>query len=424
MPTLTLSLSSTSPSSSFIIEDILVSGGYMKGAQTSKPDAYFVPIVDSAFYVQTHEEEEGKNGLKTERLEDDNAKVLENKVWGGFKQYRKTLLERANKNDQSYWSAVEKYRGEQLTEDIDIQFLDMVLAAAGQVDLAEDSNKLSLSSHKINEHSPDPQFYTSVPGVGYGNTAAKYAARFVSHKVHLNSKVSEIDYSNPSRALISFTRNGEEEINVFAKTVLVTASLGVLKAGNINFTPRLPLWKKEVIDGMGFGTMNKCVLIWNDPNAVKWPDNEWIELMTPKGENSGKWTTFFNPTKYKGIPVIVGFVGGDNARYMETQTDEEVIDDVMTNLKAMFPSITPPDRHVITRWGSDENVLGTYSYKIVGRHDGNDRNKLRKAVENIWFAGEATSSSWYATTVGAFKTGEKAAKEMLKVLSSDATSVK
>ena len=180
---------------------------------------------------------------------------------------------------------------------------------------------------------------------------------------------------------------------------------------------------KEVIDGMGFGTMNKCVLIWNDPNAVKWPDNEWIELMTPKGENSGKWTTFFNPTKYKGIPVLVGFVGGDNARYMETQTDEEVIDDVMTNLKAMFPSITPPDRHVITRWGSDENVLGTYSYKIVGRHDGNDRKKLRKAVENIWFAGEATSS-WYGTTVGAFDTGEKAAKEMLKVLSLDATSVK
>ena len=69
LPTLTLSLSSTSPSSSFIIEDILVSGGYMKGAQTSKPDAYFVPIVDSAFYLQTHDEEEGKNGLKTERLE-------------------------------------------------------------------------------------------------------------------------------------------------------------------------------------------------------------------------------------------------------------------------------------------------------------------------------------------------------------------
>ena len=229
-------------------------------------------------------------------------------------------------NDQSYWSAVEKYRGEELTEDIDIQFLDMVMAAAGQVDLAEDSNKLSLSGHKINEHSPDPMFYTSVPGVGYGNTAAKYADQFVSHKVHLNSKVSEIDYSNPSRALISFTRNGEEEINVLAKTVLVTASLGVLKAGNIDFTPRLPHWKKEVIDGMGFGTMNKCVLIWNDPNAVEWPDNEWIELMTPKGENSGKWTTFFNPTKYKGIPVLVGFVGGENARYMETQTDEEIID--------------------------------------------------------------------------------------------------
>ena len=392
----------------------------MKGAQTKKPDAYFIPIVDSAFYLQTVVEGE-KASVKTERMRDDTAKELERRVWGGFKKYRETLVAGAGK-DRSYWSAVEKYK-ERLTDNVDIQFIDLVLAASGQVDLTEDSTKLSLAQHKINEHKPDPAFYTSVPGVGYGNAAAKYAARHVAHKVHLNSKVTGIDYSNSSNALVSFTTNGGEENTVLAKTVLVTASLGVLKAGNINFTPRLPQWKQAVIDGMGFGTMNKCVLIWNDPSAAVWPNaKEWIELLLPKGENSGKWTTFWNPTKYKGTPVLVGFVGGENARYMETQTDEEILDDVMRNLKAMFPTIKRPDRHLVTRWGSDESVLGTYSYKIVGRDASKDQKQLRKTVENIWFAGEATSS-WYGTTVGAWDTGKTAAEGMLKVLSSGITSV-
>jgi hypothetical protein len=151
-----------------------------------------------------------------------------------------------------------------------------------------------------------PLHYMSVPGVGYGNTAANFAAtRLVADRVRLASRVTEIDYSNPNSAVISFAKNGEES-KVMAKTVLVTVSLGVLKAGNIKFTPSLPDWKQEVIDGMGFGLLNKCVMQWKDPNAAVWPDEEWIELITPKGENSGKWTTFFNPTSSRVCPYLLG----------------------------------------------------------------------------------------------------------------------
>ena len=49
---------------------------------------------------------------------------------------------------------------------------------------------------------------------------------------------------------------------------------------------------------------------------------------------------------------------------MEEQTDEEVLDDAMANLKIMFPTISKPDRVVVARWGKEENILGTYSYKV------------------------------------------------------------
>jgi hypothetical protein len=396
----------------------------MKGVDR---DTYFVPIEDSAFYLQTmvHEDNDAATAtLKTERVGLEKSKDLIERVGRGFIRYRKKLLAAADADDetsatewdQSYWSAVEDYKTKELTDEVDIQFMDMVLAAAGEVFWTGEASKTSLVGDEIIEgEGTSHEHYTAVPGVGYGNTAAKYAAPLVASKVLLNSKVTEIDYSNSNSAMISFTTNGEEENKVIAKTVLVTVSLGVLKAGNIKFTPSLPKKKQEVIDGMGFGTMNKCVLTWNDPNAVVWPDNEWIELIKPKGEDSGNWTTFFNPSEYKGIPILVGFVGGKNARDMESQSDEEVLDDVMTNLKSMFPSITSPDRHVITRWGKEENVLGTYSYKAVGRDYSSDRRQLKKAVNNVWFAGEATSD-WYGTTVGAWLSGEAAAVEMLQAL--------
>lgn len=76
---------------------------------------------------------------------------------------------------------------------------------------------------------------------------------------------------------------------------------------------------------------------------------------------------FFNPTSHKGVPMLVGWAAAENARYMETQTDEEVLADVMTKLKAMFPTITPPDQYIITRWDSEENVRGTYLFRMAGR---------------------------------------------------------
>ena len=348
-------------------------------------------------------------------MEDDKAKDLYDRVWKGFMDYKEEYTESLGEDgDGSYGLAVKKYKEEKLTSDVDAQFIDLAMAAA-EVDYTGDKDQLSIWGELIDEDNV-PQHYMSVPGVGYGNTAAKFAGQ-IAHKIQLNRKVTEIDYRSPNDAIISFTRDGVES-KVVAKTVLVTVSLGVLKAGNIKFTPSLPDWKQEVIDGMGFGLLNKCVMQWNNPDAAVWPDNEWFELMTPKGENSGKWTTFFNPTSYKGVPTLVGWAAAENARYMETQTDEEVLSDVMEKLKAMFPTITPPDRTIITRWGSEENVRGTYSFEIIGREFGKDQRQLQKAVRNVWFAGEATNpDNWYGTTIGARRSGEAAAKGMLKQLS-------
>ncbi len=401
--------------------EILIDGGYLEGKDVQSS---FVPLKDSPFYLQmksVEEKDENDNAvamLKTERMANDEAKDLYERVWKGFLKYAEENIA----NNGSYGAAAEKYKKEKLTSDVDAQFIDFAMAAS-EVDYAGDINEVSILNDPVDGGS-FYLHYMSVPGVGYGNTAAKFAAP-LAHKIQLKSKVTEIDYSNPNAAIISFTSNGVES-KVTAKTVLVTVSLGVLKAGNIKFTPSLPDWKQEVIDGMGFGLLNKCVMQWNNPDAAVWPDDEWLGLMTPKGDNRGKWTNFFNPTPHKGVPMLVGWAAAAHARYMETQTDEEVLSDVMEKLKAMFPTITPPDRYIITRWGSEENVRGAYSFKKMGRSYKKDRQQLQKTVGNVWFAGEAAfhNAGYYATVNGARMSGETAAKGILGVLSTNSSSVR
>lgn len=241
----------------------------------------------------------------------------------------------------------------------------------------------------------------------------------MNNNLRLNSKVTEIDYSNaPDYAIISYENGdgggGGVTTKVIARTVLVTASLGALKKGTINFVPTLPDWKQEVIDGMGFGVMNKWIGMWDEKDAMVWPkDDPWFTLITPKDEGSGRWTTFMNPTAFKGdVPTLIGWVGGAVARSIEDQTDEEITEDVMKNLKILFPDITPPDRVLVSRWGKEPNIYGTYTYKPVGRDHSSDARALRRQVGNIRFAGESTDNDWYGTTYGAWRTGEEEAEDM------------
>ena len=81
----------------------------------------------------------------------------------------------------------------------------------------------------------------------------------------------------------------------------------------------------------------------------------------------------------------------------------------------MFPTITRPDKVIISRWDEDENVRGTYSFHKLGRDFDDDSYYLGETIgKQVWFAGEATAGNMYATTVGAWETGEKAAKQMAR----------
>lgn len=196
---------------------------------------------------------------------------------------------------------------------------------------------------------------------------------------------------------------------VSADQVVVTVPLGVLKAGAIAFEPALPLGHREAVDGLGFGVIEKCCLRFEKPF---WPaDVDWVEFVSGRRDEWAEWLSLARAT---GTPVLVGFQGGAPARALAALYDGAVVDAALGALRAMFgKKMSAPAGAIVTRWAADPFARGAYSFNAVGS-DGAMRRALAEPVDGrLFFAGEATSADYFATTHGAYLSGLAAADAVL-----------
>lgn len=91
--------------------------------------------------------------------------------------------------------------------------------------------------------------------------------------VFYGAVVKEVDYRGPSScrqgaasgavpAAVRVRCEGGREFA--ADACVVTLPLGVLKRRAVRFTPELPAEKRRAIDALGFGAMNKCILLFSE----------------------------------------------------------------------------------------------------------------------------------------------------------------
>ncbi|EJK75227.1 hypothetical protein THAOC_03053 [Thalassiosira oceanica] len=378
----------------------LKSGGFLTKVNTNTDSDEWIPLGAgslTAFYRQT-----GSSPGKSQLLTEAHANSLENIPWRSYNSFKSSC-------SSSHKQCKEAYFNSQSLNRLQRQYLNLIIIVGGG--LETDLPIYPKSCGRLDYSPPIPV------GVGFGNTAAAVAEQ-LKDKIRLNSKVIEIDTSStPGKVIVTYeVVNSGSRVRVIANSVAVTVSLNVLKANNINFAKHFAHFEPMIQQGV----MNKCAFVWDDEAVAQlFPNKFWIELISDQDATSGRWTTFLNPSDEKGKPTLVGWVVGEDALRMEDQTDDEVKAEMMSNLKLMFPNIPEPDRVVITRWGKEPNVLGTYSHPTVGRDFWYDSYALGNPVGRIVFAGEATARSWHATTVGAWSTGQLAASQMKQYLTAD-----
>ncbi|XP_028121404.1 polyamine oxidase 2 [Camellia sinensis] len=196
----------------------------------------------------------------------------------------------------------------------------------------------------------------------------------------------------------------EDGRSFIADAAIVTVPLGVLKSNTIKFEPRLPEWKESAIADLGVGIENKIVLHFEN---VFWPNVEFLGVVA---ETSYGCSYFLNLHKATGHSVLVYMPAGKLALDIQKMSDEAAASFAFKQLKKILPDASAPIQYLVSRWGMDENSLGSYSYDAVGKpHDLYER--LRIPVDNLFFAGEATSVDYPGSVHGAYSTGLMAAED-------------
>ena len=259
-----------------------------------------------------------------------------------------------------------------------------------------DISDLSISSYEGGRRLPGGDVV--IPG-GYSQITDVLAEGL---DIRLDHAVERIDYSGDE---VEVTVGSGETLE--ADRVIVTVSVGVLKRGLISFEPPLPDSKQESIDALRMGVLNRTSLLFDE---IFWkPGVEWIGIV---GEPPGQWAETLNLYPYQQQPVLAMFNAGSFGVETEQYTDDELTAQAVAALERVFGKVPEPVDSVSTRWNSDPQTLGSYSYVPIGASFDNYRKMARPVGDRLFFAGEATQSQYPSTVQGAILSGRRAAVQI------------
>ncbi|KAK3300291.1 flavin-containing amine oxidoreductase-domain containing protein [Chaetomium fimeti] len=245
-----------------------------------------------------------------------------------------------------------------------------------------------------------------------------------SLNVKQKSPVNNISYTSGSTAGPA-TVTCEDGTTVEADFVVSTIPLGVLKHGNVKFEPPLPSWKSDAIDRLGFGVLNKVILVYKEPF---WDEDRDIfgVLRSPTIRHSldqkdyasqrGRFFQWFNVTRTSGLPVLIALMAGDAGFDTEQTCNDDLVAEATGILRGVYGSRVPnPIEAVVTRWASDKFARGSYS-SAGPDMKADDYDTMARPIGNLFFAGEHTCGTHPATVHGAYLSGLRAASEILDAM--------
>lgn len=221
--------------------------------------------------------------------------------------------------------------------------------------------------------------------------------------IQLNQRVNKVDYSGSK---VQVSHNGSTSS---ADYVVVTVPLGVLKKNSIQFSPALPGAKQTAIQKIGMNCVNKFLLTWD---TAFWDDVQYISY-TP--ETPDKFNYFVNVKKiHPSVSALMTFAYAEYARTTESMSDTQVINEIMAHLRDIYGNNIPNPRNLLrTKWGSNENSYGAYSYTAVGTEMQHFDDLAEEVNDRLFFAGEHTEIDYFSTAHGAYLSGIREAEKII-----------
>lgn len=196
-----------------------------------------------------------------------------------------------------------------------------------------------------------------------------------------------------------------------ARAVIVTASVNVLNAGTIKFTPDLPKRQADALSQLSLGSRDRIGLDLPGNPLGLGRDEVFIEQSI--GPRTG---LLFTNTG--GSSLCQVDVGGAFGRELSAQGGAAMVDFAQSWLRELFggdiqKAVT---RSSVTRWNAEPYVLGAMSVASPGGLPA--RKILAEPLGPLFFAGEALHEHLGGTVGGAWISGERAADAALRKMTS------
>jgi monoamine oxidase len=267
----------------------------------------------------------------------------------------------------------------------------------GPMDMAVDFDELAIRDYD-DQAELEPNYLVQQ---GFGELVRRAGEGI---PVSLSTPVRRIRYGGPGVVLET------DKGSISARSCIVTASTGVLRAGVIDFDPVLPDWKQAAIADVPMAMLAKIPLLLDGERFGLKPFEDVL------CEQQSNQDIYFLSFPFDSN-LMIGFVGGGFAWEMSAAGREIAVDFATGALKRVFGNDAA--KHVVrgdlSRWASNPWVRGAYSAARPGRTVA--RRELGRPLANrVFFAGEALAGEFAQTCGGAALSGQATAREVLKVL--------
>jgi len=234
--------------------------------------------------------------------------------------------------------------------------------------------------------------------------------------VRLNSPVASITYTNKNTCEVK-TKSGK---TLKADKIVCALPLSTYQSKFVEFDPELPKDKLKAIGRLGAGLIEKIALKF--PTAFwrnKIGDADYFGHVPGTSEDRGMFSVFYDVSREDDF-ILMTVLAGEAVKRRNEMTDQELVDKCMSTLRKIFTGETVPDptAQIISHWGDDTYTRMAYSYVKVGS-SGQDLDILANTVnDKLYFAGEATNRQFPQTVTGAYLSGLREAKKILRSNSS------
>lgn len=194
-----------------------------------------------------------------------------------------------------------------------------------------------------------------------------------------------------------------------ADRAIVTVPIGVLKSGEFAIEPPLPEPLAGAVERLEMNNFEKVFL--------SFPEKFWdsdVYAIRRQGPAATWWHSWYDLTALHGVPTLLTFAAGPCAQEIRTWSDGAIAESVLASLRELYGDrVVAPTSVQVTRWQDDPFARGSYAYMTVGA-TAEDHEVLATPIGGVLhLAGEATWTEDPATVTAAFRSGHRAAENVL-----------